>query len=206
MELCLSTTVAGQSQGMINVSDEIFGDKFNETLIHQVVTAYLAAGRAGTRAQKTRAQVSGGGIKPWRQKGTGRARAGTIRSPLWRGGGIIFAATPSDYRQKVNKKMYRSALRSIFAELVRQERLMIVEQFSIDVPKTRVLLAQLKTLGLSQALIVTATTDENLILAARNLYRVEVCEATKVDPVSLIKFEKILMTVPALRKIEEKLL
>jgi large subunit ribosomal protein L4 len=206
MELCLSTTVAGQSQGMINVSDEIFGDKFNETLIHQVVTAYLAAGRAGTRAQKTRAQVSGGGIKPWRQKGTGRARAGTIRSPLWRGGGIIFAATPSDYRQKVNKKMYRSALRSIFAELVRQERLMIVEQFSIDVPKTRVLLAQLKTLGLSQALIVTATADENLFLAARNLYRVEVCEATKVDPVSLIKFEKILMTVPALRKIEEKLL
>ncbi|OQW95562.1 MAG: 50S ribosomal protein L4 [Beggiatoa sp. IS2] len=206
MELCLSTTVAGQSQGMINVSDEIFGDKFNETLIHQVVTAYLAAGRAGTRAQKTRAQVSGGGIKPWRQKGTGRARAGTIRSPLWRGGGIIFAATPSDYRQKVNKKMYRSALRSIFAELVRQERLIIVEQFSVDVPKTRVLLAQLKTLGLSQALIVTATTDENLFLAARNLYRVEVCEATKIDPVSLIKFEKILMTVPALRKIEEKLL
>jgi large subunit ribosomal protein L4 len=205
MELNLSTTVAGQSSGLINVSDKVFGDPWNETLVHQVVTAYLAGGRAGTRAQKTRAQVSGGGIKPWRQKGTGRARAGTIRSPLWRGGGIIFAATPSDYRQKVNKKMYRAALRAILAELVRQQRLIVVEQFSVDLPKTKTLLAQLETLGLRQVLIVVETEDEKLWLAARNLYRVDVCLATHVDPVSLVKFEKVLMTVAALRKIEENL-
>jgi large subunit ribosomal protein L4 len=201
MELNLST----HSSEMIHVSDTVFAAALNKTLIHQVVTAYLAAGRAGTRAQKTRSQVSGGGIKPWRQKGTGRARAGTIRSPLWRGGGIIFAATPSDYRQKVNKKMYRGALRSILAELVRQRRLVLVEQFSVSNPKTRELLAQLKTLSLSQALIVVENLDENLSLAARNLHQVEVCSADGIDPVSLVKFEKILMTVPALRKIEEKL-
>jgi len=203
MELSLRTT--DPVAGIIHVSDKVFGNQFNETLVHQVVTAYLAAGRAGTRAQKTRAQVSGGGIKPWRQKGTGRARAGTIRSPLWRGGGIIFAATPSDYRQKVNKKMYRSAMRSILAELARQQRLVIVEQFSVDAPKTKSLLAQLKTLELGQVLIVTEALDTNLYLASRNLYRVAVCEATQIDPVSLVKFEKVLMTVAALRKIEEKL-
>ncbi len=203
MELSLRTT--DPVAGIIHVSDKVFGNQFNETLVHQVVTAYLAAGRAGTRAQKTRAQVSGGGIKPWRQKGTGRARAGTIRSPLWRGGGIIFAATPSDYRQKVNKKMYRSAMRSILAELARQQRLVIVEQFSVDAPKTKSLLAQLKTLELGQVLIVTEALDTNLYLASRNLYRVAVCGASQIDPVSLVKFEKVLMTVAALRKIEEKL-
>lgn len=203
MELSLRTT--DPSAGIIHVSDKVFGHQFNETLVHQVVTAYLAAGRAGTRAQKTRAQVSGGGIKPWRQKGTGRARAGTIRSPLWRGGGIIFAATPSDYRQKVNKKMYRSAMRSILAELARQQRLIIVEQFSVDAPKTKSLLAQLETFDLNQVLIVTETLDTNLYLASRNLYQVAVCEAAQIDPVSLVKFEKVLITVAALRKIEEKL-
>jgi len=199
MELKLQNEV-----GVVNVSDKVFAAKFNEPLIHQAVTTYLTGGRLGSKAQKTRSQVSGGGKKPWRQKGTGRARAGTSRSPLWRGGGITFAAKPRDYTQKLNKKMYRGAVCSIISELIRQERLIIVEQFSISAPKTRELLAQLKTLNLQDVLIVTDKNDNNLYLAARNLYRVTVCEASVVDPVSLVGAEKLLVTVPALKQLEER--
>ncbi len=191
--------------GTINLSDTVFAADFNETLIHQAITAYLAGARAGTRAQKSRAQVKGSGSKPWRQKGTGRARAGTIKSPLWRGGGITFAARPQDHTQKLNKKMYRSALRSILSELTRSARLLVVEQLSIEKPKTKTLLAQLKTLELNNVLIVTEEEDKNLYLAARNLHQVNVSEAMAVDPVNLIKHEKVLITVPALKKIEERL-
>jgi large subunit ribosomal protein L4 len=190
--------------GVVTVSDKVFAAKFNEPLIHQAVTTYLTGGRLGSKAQKTRSQVSGGGKKPWRQKGTGRARAGTSRSPLWRGGGITFAAKPRDYTQKLNKKMYRGAVCSIISELIRQERLIVVEQFSISAPKTRELLAQLKTLNLQDVLIVTDKNDDNLYLAARNLYRVAVCEASVVDPVSLVGAEKLLVTVPALKQLEER--
>jgi large subunit ribosomal protein L4 len=190
--------------GVVTVSDKVFAAKFNEPLIHQAVTTYLTGGRLGSKAQKTRSQVSGGGKKPWRQKGTGRARAGTSRSPLWRGGGITFAAKPRDYTQKLNKKMYRGAVCSIISELIRQERLIVVEQFSISAPKTKELLAQLKTLNLQDVLIVTDKNDDNLYLAARNLYRVAVCEASVVDPVSLVGAEKLLVTVPALKQLEER--
>ncbi len=195
--------------GVISVSDTVFAAKFNEPLIHQAVTAYLAGARAGTRAQKSRSQVKGTGSKPWRQKGTGRARAGSITSPLWRGGGVTFAARPQEHSQKLNQKMYQGALRSILSELVRQARLLVVEQFFVEEPKTRALVAKLKALNLSNVLIVTentdGNTDENLYLAARNLHKVDVRKATSLEPVSLIKFEKVLMTVPALKKIEEKL-
>jgi len=191
--------------GTINLSDTVFAADFNETLIHQAITAYLAGARAGTRAQKSRAQVKGSGSKPWRQKGTGRARAGTIKSPLWRGGGITFAARPQDHTQKLNKKMYRSALRSILSELIRSARLLVVEQLSLEKPKTKTLLAQLKALELNNVLIVTEEQDKNLYLAARNLHQVNVSEAMAVDPVNLIKHEKVLITVPALKKIEERL-
>ena len=187
----------------VTVSDSTFAHKFNEALVHQVVTAYLAGGRAGTHAQKTRRQVSGGGKKPWKQKGSGRARAGSIRSPIWRGGGVTFAAVPQDYSQKVNKKMYRGALRAIVSELARQGRLVVVEDFALDAPKTKQLVDKLKALDLTEALIVTAQADDKLQLAARNLYKVDVCEATQVDPVSLIGFDKVLVTLPALRKLEE---
>jgi large subunit ribosomal protein L4 len=192
-------------ESVINVSDKVFGTEFNEPLVHQAVTAYLAGARAGTHAQKTRSQVRGGGKKPWRQKGTGRARAGTSRSPLWRGGGITFAAVTADYSQKLNKKMYRGALRSIASELVRQERLIVVEQFAVKAPKTKELIQQLKTLNLSEVLILVKEEDEHLYLAARNLYKVSVCTAAAVDPVSLIQFEKVLVTVDALRQLEERL-
>ncbi|KHD08983.1 50S ribosomal protein L4 [Candidatus Thiomargarita nelsonii] len=191
--------------GTINLSDTVFAADFNETLIHQAITAYLAGGRAGTRAQKSRAQVKGSGSKPWRQKGTGRARAGTIKSPLWRSGGVTFAAKPQDYTQKLNKKMYRSALRSILSELVRSARLLVVEQLSLEKPKTKTLLAQLKALELNNVLILTEEQDKNLYLAARNLHQVNVSDAMAVDPVNLIKHEKVLITVPALKKIEERL-
>jgi len=191
--------------GTINISDTVFAAQFNETLIHQTITAYLAGGRAGTRAQKSRAQVKGSGSKPWRQKGTGRARAGTIKSPLWRSGGVTFAAKPQDHTQKLNKKMYRSALRSILSELIRSARLLVVEQLSLEKPKTKTLLAQLKALELNNVLIVTEEQDKNLYLAARNLHQVNVSEAMAVDPVNLIKHEKVLITVPALKKIEERL-
>jgi large subunit ribosomal protein L4 len=190
----------------MDVADAVFGQEFNETLVHQVVVAYMAAGRAGTHAQKNRAAVSGGGTKPWRQKGTGRARAGTIRSPLWRGGGKTFAATTRDYSQKVNKKAYRAAIRSILSELLRQDRLVVVDSFAVAAPKTRELLAKLNDMGLQeQVLIVHDEPDENLYLAARNLPQVEVVDTVIADPVSLVGFDKILMTAAALRQFEEKL-
>jgi len=191
--------------GTVEVSEETFGKDFNEALVHQVVTAYLAAGRQGTRAQKNRSDVRGGGKKPWRQKGTGRARAGTIRSPIWRGGGVTFAARPQDYTQKVNRKMYRAAMRSILSELVRQERLVLVEEFAVETSKTKQLVGKLKELELERVLIVTEEIDEKLYLAARNIPNVDVVDAAAADPVSLIAFDKVLMTVSALRKFEEKL-
>ncbi|MFN3714928.1 MAG: 50S ribosomal protein L4 [Alcanivoracaceae bacterium] len=193
------------SGGTVTVSEVAFGKDFNEPLVHQVVTAYLAGARQGSKAQKTRSDVSGGGKKPWKQKGSGRARAGTIRSPLWRGGGVTFAAVPRDHSQKVNRRMYRGALQCIMAELIRQERLVVVDEFAIAEPKTRVLLDKLKSLGLSNTLIVTGEVDENLFLSARNLPRVDVRDVNGVDPVSLIAFEKVLITVPALKKLEEAL-
>jgi large subunit ribosomal protein L4 len=189
----------------MDVSDTVFDQDFNETLVHQVVVAYMAAGRAGTHAQKNRAAVRGGGSKPWRQKGTGRARAGTIRSPLWRGGGKTFAATTRDYSQKVNKKAYRAAVRSILSELVRQDRLVVVESFAVDAPRTKDLAAKLGAMDLDRVLIVHDGPDENLYLAARNLRHVDVVDTTIVDPVSLVGFDKVLITVAALRQFEERL-
>jgi len=193
------------ADGRVELSDAAFGAAFNETLVHQVVTAYRAGGRAGTKAQKTRAQVRGGGIKPWRQKGTGRARAGTIRSPLWEGGGRAFAAAPRDHGQKVNRKMYRGALRAMLSELVRRERLVLTERFAVEAPKTRQVVEQLRALGLERALIVVEGFDERLFLAARNLAQVTVLEAYELDPVSLAAHEHVIMTVPAARLIEERL-
>lgn len=193
------------ADGSIQVSEAAFGAEFNESLVHQVVTAYLSGGRQGTKAQKTRAEVAGGGKKPWRQKGTGRARSGTATSPIWRKGGVTFAARPQDHSQKVNKKMYRAAMRSIFSELARQERLVAVEDLGIEAPKTKLLLTKLKELNLEKVLIVTSELDANLYLAARNLPHVQVLEARSLDPVSLIAYENVLVTVPALRQIEEKL-
>ncbi|WP_252105861.1 MULTISPECIES: 50S ribosomal protein L4 [unclassified Halomonas] len=191
--------------GTVEVADATFGKEFNEALVHQVVTAYLAGARQGTRAQKNRSEVRGGGKKPWRQKGTGRARAGTIRSPLWRSGGVTFAARPQDHSQKVNRKMYRAAMRSILSELVRQERLVAVEEFTVDAPKTKQVAAKLKELNLEKVLIVTEEIDETLYLAARNLPHVNVVDVAAADPVSLVAFDKVLITVSALRKFEEKL-
>lgn len=189
----------------VKVSDAVFAQDFNEGLVHQVVVAYMAGARAGTKAQKSRSAVRGGGIKPWRQKGTGRARAGTIRSPLWRGGGTTFAAVPRDFSQKVNKKAYRAAVRSILSELVRQDRLILVDAFAVDSPKTKGLIAKLEGLGLTGALIVSHDPDENLYLAARNLPEVDVFDTEIIDPVSLVRFDKVVMTVDALRRFEEKL-
>lgn len=191
--------------GSVEVAETAFGVEFNEALVHQVVSAYLAGARAGTKAQKNRSAVRGGGIKPWRQKGTGRARAGTIRSPIWVGGGRAFAAKPRDHGQKVNKKMYRSALRSVFSELIRQERLLVVEQLSLEAPKTRLLAEQLERMGVSDVLILNEAFDENLFLAARNLPHVGVCDVASVDPLVLIRFDKLLLTLPALKRIEERL-
>ena len=197
--------VMKDAQGALQVSETTFGREFNEALIHQVVVAYANGARQGTRAQKNRSEVSGGGKKPWRQKGTGRARAGSIRSPIWRSGGVTFAARPQDHSQKVNKKMYRAALQSILSELVRQERLIVVEQFAIDAPKTKDLVAKLKSMDLKDVLIVTPEVDENLFLAARNLYKVDVRDVAGLDPVSLIAFDKVLMTAEAVKQIEEML-
>ena len=193
------------SGGTVTVSEVAFGKDFNEPLVHQVVTAFLAGARQGTKAQKNRSDVSGGGRKPWRQKGTGRARAGTIRSPIWRGSGKTFAAVPRDHSQKVNRKMYRGALQCIMSELVRQERLIVVDEFTVDEPKTKAVAAKLKELDLTNVLIVTDSVDENLYLGSRNLPKVDVRDADGVDPVSLIAFEKVLVTVPALKKLEEAL-
>ncbi|GAB4292341.1 MAG: 50S ribosomal protein L4 [Thiohalomonadaceae bacterium] len=205
MEIKLTTPTGRASTKSVEVSDLMFGEDFNEALVHQVVTAYLAGGRAGTKAQKTRAEVSHTTAKPWRQKGTGRARSGMSSSPLWRGGGKIFAAKPRDFSQKVNKKMYRAALRSIMSELVRQERLVVVDKFEVEAPKTKQLVEKLKTMGINNALIVTDELGDNLYLSARNLHDVEVCMARHVDPVSLVGFEKVLITVPALKQVEEML-
>lgn len=187
----------------ITVQKDLFGAEFNGPLVHQAVTAYLAGGRAGTHAQKTRAQVRGGGRKPWKQKGSGRARAGTIRSPLWRGGGKTFAAVTQDYSQKLNKKMYRAAMRSIFGELVRQERLIVVKDLAIEQPKTKALIKQLDAMGVSRGLLVTETEDVNLSLAARNLPHVDVCGVSELNPAALVGSDKVVMTVDAVKKVEE---
>lgn len=191
------------NQGTVKVSEVAFGREFNQDLVHQAVVAYMAGARQGTKAQLTRAEVSGGGKKPWRQKGTGRARAGTIRSPIWRGGGATFAAKPRDHDQKLNKKMYRAALQCILSELNRQDRLMVVESFDIETPKTKLLVQKLAQYNLSEALIVTEEISENLFLASRNLYKVGVADVQGVDPVSLIGFDKVILTVSALKKFEE---
>jgi large subunit ribosomal protein L4 len=205
MEIKLTTPTGRESTKSVEVSELMFGQDFNEALVHQVVTAYMAGGRAGTKGQKSRAEVSHTTAKPWRQKGTGRARSGMSSSPLWRGGGKTFAATNRDFSQKVNKKMYRAALRSIMSELVRQERLVIVDKFEMDAPKTKQLVEKLKGMGINNALIVTDELGDNLYLSARNLHDVGVCMARHVDPVSLVGFEKVLITVPALKQVEEML-
>jgi large subunit ribosomal protein L4 len=189
----------------VSVSDVAFAREYNEDLVHQVVTAYMAGARAGTRAQKNRAAVRGGGKKPWRQKGTGRARAGTIRSPIWRSGGVTFAAQPQDHSQKVNRKMYRAALRSIMSELARQDRLMVVESLDLEAPKTKLLVKQLGEYGVDNVLIVSTEVNENLYLAARNLHKVDVRDVEGIDPVSLIGHDKVMVTVDAVKKFEEML-
>ena len=189
----------------LKVSDVTFGVEFNEALVHQAVVAFLAGARQGTKAQKTRSEVSGGGRKPFRQKGTGRARAGTIRSPLWRGGGTTFAARPQNHSQKLNKKMYRGALRSILSELVRQERLVIVSEFKAETPKTKAMVAKLTELNATNALIVADSVDQNVYLSARNIPHVDVRDVQAVDPVSLVAHDKVIMTVDAIKKFEEML-
>ena len=196
---------AGKEASKVTVSEQTFGRPLNEGLVHQVVTSYLATGRAGTAAQKNRSDVRGGGIKPWRQKGTGRARAGSIRSPIWRSGGVTFAARTRDYSQKVNRKTYRAVIAIILSELVRSERLVVVDEITVSAPKTKELLTKLKTLGLGRVLCVSENEDRNLILAARNLHTVGVTEAAKVNPVNLIAYDKVVITVNALKKIEERL-
>lgn len=192
-----------QASKKVEVADAAFAQAYNESLVHQAVVSYMAGARAGTKAQKTRSAVRGGGKKPWRQKGTGRARAGSIRSPLWRGGGKIHAAAPRDHAVKLNRKMYRGAMRSILSELARQERLVVFEDFKVEQPKTRDLVKQLASHDLADVLIVTAEFDENLALAARNLPRVDVSDVAGLDPVSLVAFDKVVVTVPALKQIEE---
>lgn len=187
----------------IKVSDVTFGREFSEALVHQVVTAYLAGSRAGTKAQKNRAAARGGGKKPWRQKGTGRARAGTIRSPIWRGGGRAFAAAPRDHSQKVNRKMYRGALQAILSELIRQERLIVVDSLDLDKPSTKALASQLADLSFEKGLIIVNEPNENLYLASRNIPGVYMLDVAGIDPVSLVAADKVLLTVDAIEKIQE---
>ena len=194
-----------KAAGTVAVSEANFAREYNEALVHQVVTAYLSGARQGTRAQKTRSEVAGGGKKPWRQKGTGRARAGTIRSPIWRSGGVTFAAKPQDHSQKVNRKMYRAAMRSILSELARTDRLMIVEALDVDQPKTKLLVETLKGYGVDNVLIVADNVDKNLYLASRNLHKVDVRDVEGADPVSLIAYDKVMITVDAVKKFEEAL-
>jgi large subunit ribosomal protein L4 len=189
----------------LEVSEATFGQKFNEALVHQVVNAFRAGGRAGTKAQKSRAEVRGGGKKPWSQKGTGQARAGSSRSPIWVGGGKTFAAKPRDFAQKVNRKMYRGALRSMLSELARTDRLVVTDSIPLEAPKTRLLANQLKSWSLEKVLIVVEATDEKLYLASRNLPYVEVLEVTALNPLSLASYDKVLMTVAAVKRIEERL-
>lgn len=201
MELVISG-----SKSSVAVSDATFSREYNEALVHQVVTAYMAGGRQGTRAQKTRSEVNGGGKKPWNQKGSGRARAGTIRSPIWTGGGVTFAAKPQNFEQKINRKMYRAAMQVILSELVRQERLVVVEEMTAPTPKTKDFVSKLQAQGLTDgALIVSDEVEENLYLASRNLRNVEVRDVAGVDPVSLVGHDKVVVTVAALKKIEEML-
>ena len=199
----LSIQQAGKKKAAVmNVADSVFSAEFNEPLVHQVLTTYMAGARAGTKAQRTRSEVRGGGKKPWRQKGTGRARAGTIRSPLWRSGGVTFAAKPRDYSKKLNKKMYRGAMRAIFSELLRQNRLVVVDSFNVEEPKTKLVKQKLADLGLEEVLIITEELNEQLYLGIRNLPKVDVIDTNEIDPYSLIGFEKVLITQPAVEKIE----
>ena len=194
-----------ENKGTVEVTDASFGREYNEGLVHQVLVAFMAGSRQGSRAQKNRSRVSGGGKKPWRQKGTGRARAGTSRSPIWRSGGVTFAAQPQEHSVKVNKKMYRGALRCIWSELIRQERLVVVEDLVIEQPKTKVLVEKLRDLGLSETLIVVEKIDDNLRLASRNLNRADVRDLTHLDPLCLISSEKVLVTTAALKSLEAAL-
>ncbi|HBA64630.1 MAG TPA: 50S ribosomal protein L4 [Methylococcaceae bacterium] len=194
-----------ESTAAIAVGDEVFGQAFNETLVHQLVTRYLAGARSGTKAQKTRSDVSGGGSKPWRQKGTGRARSGTMRSPLWRTGGVTFAARPRSFEQKLNKKMFRSGLRSILSELLRQDRLVVSNEIIPSSPKTKEMVAKLSGLDCKRVLIISDEVDFNLALASRNIPYLEVCSADNISPVSLIAAEKVIMTPAAVKMIEERL-
>jgi len=199
----MELAVKGQKDA-VKVNEQLFARPFSEPLVHQVVTAYLAGNRAGTKAQKSRSGVRGGGAKPWRQKGTGRARAGTIRSPLWRGGGVTFAATPRDHSQKVNRKMYRACMASIVSELHRQERLLVIKKFAVAKPKTKMFLTALKKAGLSNGLVVTAEVDENLHLASRNVPNIAVIDVDALNPLALVGAEKVLFTMDALAKFEER--
>ena len=204
MELSV-VKLGNKAAGTVAVSEANFAREYNEALVHQVVTAYLSGARQGTRSQKTRSEVAGGGKKPWRQKGTGRARAGTIRSPIWRSGGVTFAAKPQDHSQKVNRKMYRAAMRSILSELARTDRLMIVEALDVEQPKTKLLVETLKGYGVDNVLIVADNVDKNLYLASRNLHKVDVRDVEGADPVSLIAYDKVMITVDAVKKFEEAL-
>ena len=194
-----------QSTKKVSVSEDAFGAEFNETLVHQLVTSYMSGARAGTKAQKNRAAASGGGAKPWRQKGTGRARAGTIRSPIWRSGGVTFAASPRDYSKKLNKKMYRVGMRSLVSELVRQERLIVIPELGVSEPKTKVMQQKLADLGVSNVLILTDGLDSSVYLAARNIPNVQVMDVAIVDPLSLICQEQVVIDQAALKKLEERL-
>ena len=206
MELQVKALNAG-SEYPLAVSEKVFQKEYNESLVHQVVVAYMAGARQGTKAQKTRSEVSGGGKKPWKQKGTGRARAGTIRSPIWRSGGVTFAAKPRDYSQKVNRKMFQGAMQSIVSELVRQARLSVVDSFDVEAPKTKMLAQKLKTANLDDVLIVVGQEQlsENLYLASRNLKNVAVCDVSMVDPASLLAFKNVVFTEAAIKELEERL-
>lgn len=205
MNLNISEPGKGITKKAVDVSEAAFGRQYNEALVHQVVVAYLAAGRQGTKSSKTRSDVRGGGAKPYRQKGTGRARAGTIRSPIWRGGGVTFAAKPRDYSQKVNRKMYRGAMQSILSELIRQGRMVVTDTFAVDAPKTKQIQTLLKDLELESVLVVVEEVDDNLYLGARNLKNVEIVDVQGANPVVLIGYEKVLFTVGALKQVEEVL-
>ena len=202
MDLQLTTATGKASKKAVTVSEANFAREYSPSLVHQVVTAYLAGARQGTRANKSRADVAGGGVKPWRQKGTGRARAGTMSSPIWRSGGVTFAARPRDFSQKLNKKMYRNAMKSILSELVRQDRLLVVENFKVDTLKTKELVEKLNALALDRVLIIVGETDNNLLLASRNLHKVQIVAAKEINPVSLVGSEKVLITADAITQIE----
>lgn len=205
MELNLALPGKKTGKETVSLSDESFDKAYNEPLVHQTVVTYMAGARQGSVKQKTRSEVRGGGRKPWRQKGTGRARAGTIRSPIWRGGGVTFAARPADHSKKLNKKMYRGAMQCILSELIRNDRLFVVNEFALDSHKTAALVNKLKEFELDNVLIISDQVEKNLYLAARNLHKVDVLDVTGLDPVSLIGFENVLITVSALKKVEEML-